>query len=61
VEAKALLIENGFEPIEIPLENKIRGRVIGAISNQRTVPQIFINGQHVGGLDALKARFKIAA
>ena len=61
IEAKALLIERGYEPIDVPLENKIRSRVVGAISSQGTVPQIFINGQHIGGLEALKARFKIAA
>lgn len=61
VEAKALLAEHGYEPIDIPLENKIRGRVTGALAGQGTVPQIYINGQHVGGLDALKERFKIAA
>ena len=32
VEAKALLQDKGFDPIEIPLENKVRGRVIGAVS-----------------------------
>jgi glutaredoxin-like protein len=57
IEAKALLESKGYAPIEIPLENKVRGRVIGAVSGQATAPQVFINGALVGGLDALKARF----
>ena len=61
IEAKALLDAKGYNAIEIPLENKVRGRVIGAVSGQGTAPQIFINGEHVGGLEALKARFAKAA
>ena len=55
VEAKALLEAKGFCPIEIPLENKVRGRVIGAVSGKATAPQIFINGKLIGGLEELKA------
>lgn len=61
IEAKALLVARGYDPVEIPLENKIRGRVTGALAGQGTVPQIFMNGQHVGGLEALRERFKKAA
>ena len=57
VEAKALLQDKGFDPIEIPLENKVRGRVIGAVSGKGTAPQVFINGSLIGGLDDLKAHF----
>ncbi len=60
-EAKALLQKKGYDPIEIPLENKVRGRVIGAVSGQATAPQIFINGMHIGGLDALKVKLNVAA
>lgn len=60
IEAKSLLQDQGYNPIEIPLENKVRGRVIGAVSGQGTAPQIFMNGQLIGGLDALKAKFNIA-
>lgn len=55
VEAKQLLVEKGFDPIEIPLEHKVRGRVIGAVSGKGTAPQVFINGSLVGGLEDLKA------
>lgn len=61
IEAKALLTARGYDPIEIPLENKLRGRVTGALAGQGTVPQIFMNGQHIGGLEALQERFKQAA
>ncbi|CAM3998875.1 glutathione peroxidase [Bordetella muralis] len=57
VEAKALLDEKGYNAIEIPLENKVRGRVIGAVSGKGTAPQIFINGKLIGGLEDLKAHF----
>ncbi|MCS3505921.1 glutathione peroxidase [Achromobacter sp. JUb104] len=57
VEAKALLDEKGYAPIEIPLENKVRGRVIGAVSGKGTAPQVFINGALIGGLEDLKAHF----
>ncbi len=55
IEAKALLADKGYDPIEIPLEHKVRGRVIGAISGKGTAPQVFINGTLVGGLEDLKA------
>lgn len=55
VDAKALLKGKGFDPIEIPLDNKVRGRVIGAVSGGDTAPQVFINGKLIGGFDALKA------
>ena len=61
IEAKELLDAAGYHAIEIPLDNKVRGRVIGAVCGDTTAPQIFINGEHVGGLDALKARFAKAA
>ncbi len=60
-DAKALLKQKGYDPIEIPLEHKVRGRVIGAISGQGTAPQVFINGELVGGYEQLKARFAQAA
>ncbi|MBO1112914.1 glutathione peroxidase [Bordetella petrii] len=55
IEAKALLADKGYDPIEIPLEHKVRGRVIGAVSGKGTAPQVFINGSLIGGLEDLKA------
>jgi len=55
IEAKGLLESRGYAPLEIPLEHKVRGRVIGAVSGKATAPQVFINGALVGGLEDLKA------
>ncbi|MFO1435882.1 MAG: glutathione peroxidase [Gammaproteobacteria bacterium] len=52
--AKAILTELGYTYAEIPLPHTSRSRVIGAVTGEKTVPQIFINGQHIGGLEALE-------
>jgi len=57
IEAKALLAEKGYDPVEIPLEHKVRSRIIGAVSGKGTAPQVFINGTLIGGLEDLKAHF----
>jgi glutaredoxin-like protein len=57
IEAKSLLESKGYAPIDIPLENKVRGRVIGAVSGKATAPQVFINGALIGGLEELKTHF----
>jgi len=59
--AKTLLTELGFNYAEIALAHNIRGKVIGAIANAQTVPQIFINGQYIGGTEALEQWAKKAA
>ena len=59
--AKALLTQLGYDYAEIPLAHGIRGKVVGAISGGQTVPQIFINGQHIGGAEALELWAKKAA
>jgi peroxiredoxin len=52
--AKQLLSDNGFEYIDVPLEHKIRGKVLGAVSGNMTAPQVFINGKLIGGAEALE-------
>ena len=59
--AKTLLTELGYTYAEIPLPHTTRSRVIGAVTGEKTVPQIFINGEHVGGLDALEQFVKKTA
>ena len=59
--AKALLENLGYEYAEIPLEHRIRSRAVGAITGQGTVPQVFINGTHIGGWEALERWAKKAA
>jgi glutathione-dependent peroxiredoxin len=59
--AKALLTELGYAYAEIPLAHTSRSRIIGAVTGEKTVPQIYINGEHIGGLDALEQFVKKAA
>ena len=53
-QAKALLDERGIDYVEIPLTHKVRNQALGAIAGAQTVPQVFINGQRIGGYEELK-------
>lgn len=53
-EAKEILAARGYVFSEIPLENHNRGKILGAVSGSMTAPQVFIDGQLIGGLDDLK-------
>ncbi|MCD4501154.1 redoxin family protein [Chromobacterium vaccinii] len=55
--AKAVLAENGYDFVEVPLDNKIRGKALGAVSGAMTAPQVFINGQLIGSADEVEKRF----
>ena len=56
VKAKALLAMKKIKPIEIRVDNNPEERAeMETLSGRRTVPQIFINDQHIGGFDDLKA------
>ncbi|AXE31497.1 glutathione peroxidase [Chromobacterium phragmitis] len=55
--AKAILSENGYDFVEVPLDNKIRGKALGAVSGAMTAPQVFINGQLIGSADEVEKRF----
>ncbi|ATP28612.1 Glutaredoxin [Chromobacterium violaceum] len=55
--AKAVLAENGYDFVEVPLDNKIRGKVLGAVSGAMTAPQVFINGELIGSADEVEKRF----
>ncbi len=46
-----------FEEVRIDLDEQKRDEMI-RLSNRRTVPQIFINGQSIGGYDDLAALAK---
>jgi len=59
--AKTLLKELGYDYAEVPLDHRVRTRVVGAITARGTVPQIFINGKHIGGLEELQHWAKKAA
>jgi glutaredoxin 3 len=53
--AKRLLGDKGvsFEEIEITGDHEKRQEMIGRANGRTTVPQIFIDGRHVGGSDDL--------
>ena len=59
--AKTLLNELGYEYAEVPLPHTTRSKVVGAIAGAKTVPQVFVNGEHIGGLEELEAWAKKAA
>ena len=55
--AMRLLTERGVEPVEydITLGGPKRAEMIERANGRTTVPQIFIDGRHVGGSDDLAA------
>ena len=59
--AKKLLKELGYDYAEVSLDNANRSRVVGAITGKGTVPQVFVNGKLVGGLEELQRWNKKAA
>lgn len=59
--AKALLAELGYDYVEITLDHRIRSRAVGAIAGALTVPQVFVNGEGIGGWEDLERWAKRAA
>jgi len=59
--AKALLTELGYDYAEVPLPHTVRSKVLGAVAQAGTVPQIYINGQHIGGAEDLERWARKAA
>ena len=57
IAAKALLTRKGapFEEIDVSAKPERRAEMVGRAGGRRTVPQIFIDGTHVGGSDDLHA------
>lgn len=58
VRAKDLLKRKGqsdFKEIDISINDAARDEMMKKSGGKRTVPQIFINGTHVGGADDLYA------
>lgn len=51
--AKRLLADRGYQFQEVTLDHSSRGTVLGAITGKTTVPQIFINGEYIGGYQEL--------
>ncbi len=55
VKAKTMLQEAGIEYEELVLNEDYTDRSLRAVANATTYPQVFINGEHVGGSEALEA------
>ncbi|HBO6812408.1 MULTISPECIES: glutaredoxin 3 [unclassified Pseudomonas] len=57
VRAKALLRSKGIEPQEFNVESSPSrfAEMLARSGGRRSVPQIFIDGRHVGGFDDLAA------
>lgn len=58
VRAKNLLQEKGLDFEEIKMSGSITARTLTAISGRTSTPQVFIDGDHIGGADDLEAYFK---
>lgn len=57
--AKALLVEKGYSIIELDVSNEsVRDLLLEQVPKARMVPQIFIDGDYVGGYDALYTYFE---
>ncbi len=56
--AKILLEQLGqsYEDIDIGKQPELRDEMIEKAGGRKTVPQIFINGRHIGGCDDLFER-----
>ncbi|MCW9055855.1 MAG: glutathione S-transferase N-terminal domain-containing protein, partial [Gammaproteobacteria bacterium] len=53
-EAKNLLMQQGWSYEEISLGRDATLKSVRAITGRETVPQIFINGEHIGGSEELQ-------
>jgi glutaredoxin-like protein len=52
--AKQLLKDLGYDYAEVSLDHRNRSRIVGAITGAGTVPQVFVNGARIGGLEELE-------
>ena len=59
--AKQLLKDLGYDYAELPLDHRVRSRAVGAITGAQTVPQVFVNGERIGGWQELERWAKKAA
>ena len=53
--AKSLLIEQGIEFEALELNTQYSDRTLRALANATTLPQVFIDGDHIGGADDLES------
>jgi peroxiredoxin len=52
--AKDLLSAHGLAYVEVPLEDRVRLRVVSAITGATTTPQMFVDGELIGGSEAIE-------
>ncbi|MGH8720025.1 MAG: glutathione peroxidase [Burkholderiales bacterium] len=60
-QAKESLTQAGYEYVEMPLAHNVRSKLIGALTGRGTVPQVFINGKHIGDAEEVERYLKKAA
>ncbi len=53
--AKSMLLDAGIQFEELVLNRDFSELTIRAVSGRSTVPQVFINGEHIGGSEELEA------
>ena len=53
-QAKKMLSQAGIDYAEIALPHTIRSKALGAIARAQTVPQVFVDGELIGGSEALQ-------
>lgn len=58
--AKQLLSDKGMQYDEILLHQDVSPKTLRAVTGQGTVPQVFIDGEHIGGSEELEAYLKRA-
>ena len=58
--AKAMLTERGMDYEEIVLGQNVTTRSLRAVTGATTVPQVFIDGKHIGGSEALATYLGVA-
>lgn len=56
-QVKQILTERGMDYDEISLGTHAAARSVRAITGKETVPQVFINGEHIGGAEQLESYF----
>ncbi|MCW8903979.1 glutaredoxin domain-containing protein, partial [Sedimenticola sp.] len=59
--AKGMLNDAGLRFEELVLNQDYTEASLRAVAGQSTVPQVFINGEHIGGSEALEAYMAQAA
>ncbi len=59
--AKRMLREAGYDYAEVPLSHTVRSKVVGAVAKAQTVPQVFVNGELIGGSEQLENWLRKAA